>query len=170
MATDFLKTQFGGRVYPAQYLAGLGLSLYLAKPATVSTYLRTFGQTGITAAPLNKLLNYTNPARYVSVGAAAATFIVTAGPDFPGLLGENLTITVSANSGALTISQVGCDITIQPAAGGSTAAAVVTAFNAFFTGTAAQVCTAALLPGNAGGTNVTPSQAKRQFVSDQRTP
>lgn len=166
---DFFIKQFGGRVYPARRLGGLGVGpLFLTAGQSVANMFR-LGISG-TPAATQKPLGHVNRARYVSVGAAAAQFIVTAGADLPDALGENLTLTVAAASGSLTVSQVGLDITVQPAAGGSTAAAVVAAINAFFTGTAAQFVSAALPPGSAGGTNITASQAKRNFVADQRTP
>jgi hypothetical protein len=166
MATDFIKTQFAGRMYPSQFLGGLGNALYLTAN---QTFLRTF-KAGIAVAAstnLNKLLNYTNAARYVSAGTVQQQYILTAGPDLPGLLGENMSVTVTGNAGSLTIAQVGVDFSIHGAAAGTTAAAFVTAFNAQVPST---FCTAALPPGAAGGTNISPNQTIRFFVSDQRTP
>ena len=156
MATDPMKTQFGGRQYPVRVLGG--------QYRAVSWKTASAKQ----SSNLNLILGFTNQALYVSAGATAATqFIVTAGPDFPGILGENLSITVSAASSTLLVSQVGEDITIRPASGGSTAAAVIAAFNAAIP---ANMAVAALINGSAGGSNISASQAKRFFVSDQRTP
>lgn len=177
MADYFIK-QFGGRLYPIRTQGGIGVSgmeSYFSTTATNSGYLRT-AKLGISAGGatpvIQELFGFTNPARYVSVGTGAAgtQFILTAGPLIAGDYGTNLSCTVTANSGSLTVTQVGLDITIQPAAAGSTAAAVVAAVNAFFTGTANQFLSAALPTGSAGGSNVTPSQAKRYFISDNRTP
>ena len=155
MATDPMQSQFGGRQYPIRVLGGqyFGVSWKLASASQSSNK--------------NLLLGFVNQAQYISVGVTAAKFIVTAGADFPGIMGENLSIAVSAASSTLLVSLVGTAITIRPASGGSTAAAVVTAFNAAIP---AGFAVAALVAGSAGGTNITASQTARFFVADYRTP
>lgn len=152
---DPMSTIFGGRRYPARSLGGqrFGVSWKSAS--------------GYDDVNKNPLLGFTNKARYQSAGTGEAVFIVHAGPDFPGLLGTNLSITVSAASSTLLVSQVGEDITIRPASGGSHASDVVAAFNAAIP---ANVAVAELPKGSAGGTNISASQAKRFFTSNQIQP
>lgn len=124
-----------------------------------------------------KLLGYTNQAELI-VGTGNAQFILTAGYQVPGSVGNSLTLTINAASGSLTVTSNGFDISVTPASGGSHASAVVAAINAQFpapspitgpTIPGQPFVLAALTPSSTGGSNVA-TLAKTNFSSDQRSP
>src|SRR5271165_1256073 len=143
------------RIWPSRHIEGLNQSRSVASfPGNQDLQFR---QMGIA------------PQAYYLKGTAAANnlFILTAGGDIDGIQGTNLTLTIT--SGALTVTQVGFDITIQCVTGTTTTAAVVTAVNAFFTGTAAQFVQAVNGPGSTGaGVFAATTVAKTNFTMDQR--
>ena len=143
---DFFQKYFGGRIWPNRELNINRQAAYSGGLKYAQDYLDTLG--------------HVQQLQYQSQGAAAAQFVLTAGFDLQGAVGVNLTCTVAAASGSLTVTSNGLDITIQPASGGSTAAAVVAAVNAAFS---PNFVTAALPGGSAGGSNITASVAKTSF-------
>jgi hypothetical protein len=111
------------------------------------------------------ILGFVNQAQ-ITAGTGAAAIILTAGQQIPGAAGKNMTLTINAASGSLTVSSNALDISITPASGGSHAAAVVAAINAQFP---SLFVVASLPPGSAGGTNVA-TLAKTNFTATQRAP
>jgi hypothetical protein len=142
---DPMKTVFG-RLWPTRVLPGLN------KVNTSTT---------------NKLplLGFVNPATITS-GTGAAGIVLTAGADVMGLSGGNMTLTIAQGSGSLACASNGLDITITLATAGNHASAVVSAFNSQFP---SAFCTAALISGSAGGTNVVAATVKN-FTVSQRAP
>lgn len=156
MAADPLKQIFS-RVWQTRVLQGINTKQRDNVPQNLS--LNT-----------EPILGFTNQAN-ITTGSGTSAFTLLAGPIFAGQDGESLTLTVT-NGGSLVVSCLGADITIQTVSGTTTAAQVVAAVNAFFTGTAANFVQA-YLPSpktNTGAGTTIPPRARRFFNSDQRAP
>ena len=117
--------------------------------------------------PQKPLIGFVQSA-YLQVGTktSAAGFFIQMGDWIVAEKGLFATLTINAASGSLTVTSNGFDISVTPASGGSTAAAVVTAINAQFN---ASFCKATLNQGSAGGSNVA-TLSKTSFINDVRYP
>jgi len=152
MAADFNIRQFS-RIWQTRVFEGLNVKA-----------------SSVPANSLYKepLLGFVNQAS-ITRGSGTSQFTLIAGKDVPGLPGLNLTLTLTAGA-SLVVSQIGFDISIQFVSGTTTAAALVAAVNAFFTGTAAQFVQAFLTAGNSGAGTTIAALPKTNFTANQRIP
>jgi hypothetical protein len=113
---------YWSRIWPSRFLG-------LADPAIPPQF-----PAGIFTSWQRPVVGNLDQAQIIVPSRAVANsgFLITAGQFLNGDAGRQLTLTITVGAGALAVSSNELDISIVEASGGSTAAAIITAFNAQF--------------------------------------